>query len=734
MPPDPDMPVDLYGEDPYVAWARAQQGPVDPPPQDVGPQGPIATDSPYDQPAIADGSPYAGPDPYAAAMQLQQPDVITGAAPAADAGDVLGHTATIHTEPGGVVEPQPSDAGYLDWAKGKADASPYTAAPEPWLTQEAAPQVPEVLPSEHDAILADATGKAVAAMPADQFAKFKADYQGAQIAKQAELEHVTNLANMQLAKQDLDMHKAAIAKADADTRDLMARANELANTRVDPDRFRKNRGLVSTVLGFLAVAVGGAMSQYTGGKNLALEQLNRSIDADIDAQKHDIANARLAVGMGKGAIADELERHGDLYRAQETYRVATLEAAKNDLQSQLQKFDPASSTAIRGRDTLDQLHAAQQQAVQKAHETFFKNSLDTAKEDRERAAQQATALHMQNEDAIAAAKAAGAGAGVSADKGSPTSPNYTVPTGLFDPETKSPVLGKLALPKPAAEAAQADLNSYHDEQLAWKKLATIAQRMDGHRGSAGQISDRFKTTDEKEYEQARGALMAVKLKALGERPNQNSIDAQEALVPKLTEAFGAKDTQKIIADSQADNDARFAGHMNTIGLDPSPIIGAAQRSRALDVRPGAADEVTNANDAVAAARTPAERKDALEAVELAKQRTTAQAVEQQRAAAAITAASTMTPIPLVDVDPAFPPKVQAHFVTSNDAIDTYNQRLAKYHALITAKKKPTPEAQNNAALKLLDAKEAIDTIRAAAPASDLDLSGQPYHPTMTKFR
>ena len=46
-----------------------------------------------------------------------------------------------------------------------------------------------------------------------------------------------------------------------------------------------------------------------------------------------------------------------------------------------------------------------------------------------------------------------------------------------------------------------------DEQALWAKLETISRRVQGHRRSGGQIWDRWKTTDERDYDAARSALL-----------------------------------------------------------------------------------------------------------------------------------------------------------------------------------------------------------------------------------
>ena len=61
-------------------------------------------------------------------------------------------------------------------------------------------------------------------------------------------------------------------------------------------------GVGNFIASVITSTVGGAMSQYTGGKNLALDELDRKTQQRIDAQKADIANQWQGVAFKRNRI------------------------------------------------------------------------------------------------------------------------------------------------------------------------------------------------------------------------------------------------------------------------------------------------------------------------------------------------------------------------------------------------------------------------------------------------
>ena len=189
--------------------------------------------------------------------------------------------------------------------------------------------------------------------------------------------------NQLAAQQNYQDQQKAIAKASSDTQDLMARATALANTKIDPNRYTKNQSGLSRIGDIIASAIGGAVMKQTGGRNLALDALDSNINQDIEAQKSDLANRWQGINAQKSAIQSEYEHHGDLYKAAETYRAATYQSAISALQTKLQDYDPAGTTAMRIADNITDLHTRQAQSLMAYKQQVFKNELEAGKDSRE---------------------------------------------------------------------------------------------------------------------------------------------------------------------------------------------------------------------------------------------------------------------------------------------------------------------------------------------------------------
>ena len=218
------------------------------------------------------------------------------------------------------------------------------------------------------------------------------------------------LAASQKAAEDqaanIKMYQEAQAKASADSAQREADAKALAAKPIG-HHIGILEGIARVVLG----AIGGAMSQYTGGHNLALEQFQKNVDEDVASQTANVANQWKALDGRKTAIGDELTRHGDMYRAQETVRLAAYDRALGDIQTKAQDYDPAGTTATRMADAHGQIAALRQKTIDTAQQLDFKNKLelgktrlDAMKEDRERDAQLEAARHNRAGEGIDYAK------------------------------------------------------------------------------------------------------------------------------------------------------------------------------------------------------------------------------------------------------------------------------------------------------------------------------------------
>lgn len=172
-------------------------------------------------------------------------------------------------------------------------------------------------------------------------------------------------------------HQAAVQKATADTAQVDVDAKRLAMEKLDPNE----HGVGHFIATVLLSAVGGAVSQYTGGRNLALEEFDKRTQQRIDAQKADIENQWKGIGLKRNIIAEQLQQSGDLFRAQETYRISQYDRAAAELQTKMQDYDPQGTTAIKGAMQVQAIQAARGQALQAFAQKTSDNHIAAAKVD-----------------------------------------------------------------------------------------------------------------------------------------------------------------------------------------------------------------------------------------------------------------------------------------------------------------------------------------------------------------
>lgn len=239
---------------------------------------------------------------------------------------------------------------------------------------------------------------ATAAMSPEEVATIALRHQQAQIHEQSAQQLGAMIANHEAQQRNVATYQQAIQTANVQTQQVAADAQRIAAmSKKNPNEHGVGYMLASVLLS----TIGGAMSQYTGGKNVALDQLNLKTQQRIDAQTADIANQWKGNGAKQNLVAETLKTSGDLYHAQEAYRISQYDTATQELQTQMQDFDPNGTTAIRHAQVIQQIQAQRGAALAATNQQFIKNHLEQAKADNEANTLKATVKHQTDETAIA---------------------------------------------------------------------------------------------------------------------------------------------------------------------------------------------------------------------------------------------------------------------------------------------------------------------------------------------
>lgn len=133
-------------------------------------------------------------------------------------------------------------------------------------------------------------------------------------------------ADMQRREHDRNLAgQEAVSKLQTLTKDV----NDAAN--IDPQKFWDDKPGFAKVIAAIGVAVGGFVAGRTGGPNQALDQIERAIDRNVDAQKARFAAARGKLDEQKGVYATMRQQFGDERMADEAAKHAYLENAERQV-------------------------------------------------------------------------------------------------------------------------------------------------------------------------------------------------------------------------------------------------------------------------------------------------------------------------------------------------------------------------------------------------------------------
>lgn len=186
--------------------------------------------------------------------------------------------------------------------------------------------------------------------------------QGENLAQGHEAERDVYAAGQAEQSKSIEDSRRAMqqAIADANARDLALRAeiHKASQEKIDPEHWWNSKstgGKVLAGIGMILGGVGGGLQRT--GRNPAIEQMNRAIDEDINAQKSHIENNWKAIAEKHGLDNDIYNR--ELHRQvwENNFRTAALEKVKLQLAqagAQTQSVSARNNAAMGIQDLNDQ--------------------------------------------------------------------------------------------------------------------------------------------------------------------------------------------------------------------------------------------------------------------------------------------------------------------------------------------------------------------------------------------
>ena len=473
----------------------------------------------------------------------------------------------------------------------------------------------------------------------------------------------------------------------AESQRVKAEAVALSKEKLDPDL---HRGILGTIGMVLASTLGGAMSQYTGGRNLALEQINKQVADHIEAQKADMANRWKGIGVEQQGVADDAQNQMTSDHDAAVYSLALHQRAMDAIQQKQQDFNPQGAQARALGQQYAAIATSQQKVQTDANQKDLENRyklIDPVLQKQQEIAETARQHDLEYQEKMGKLKGAGG-------TGAPTGKTYTVDTGFlnpFDPTqhvmAMRPIGGKGEDPKERNEVFT-QLTTYKKATDLITKMHNIADEIGGNgKGLAESVWSSQKTNLGAEYDAAKEELTSILTKAIGDRPTSGQLELQAKRIPDRKTIFAASDPGTLLADQQDALDHAFKTDFGTSTGDADPIIAMAKRSYAPKVQPPPEQLVEAAQQGLAKATTPAARRDneaALEAAQAAVRQRDEEIASAKKDVATVPGMYPHTPIDASEL----PGDLKTIVESRNTAQARYNEDLTAFH------KVPAPAPAN----------------------------------------
>jgi len=209
-------------------------------------------------------------------------------------------------------------------------------------------------------------------------------------------QHIEAQAEQQRQQTEQDRQRA-VAGATRAYQNAIAR---VADARIEPGRWFRDVGAAGTVGATIAVALGAIGNALTGqSTNGALEQINRAVEQDIDAQRSEIESGRAAADLQGNMVGIMRQEFSDRGAADEAAHAAMLQQAALQVQEH-EAYLADDEARNHAEEVRAQMDAAASERWRAALDQQSQMDLRAAQADRARAAAAA-------DDALARRRASG---------------------------------------------------------------------------------------------------------------------------------------------------------------------------------------------------------------------------------------------------------------------------------------------------------------------------------------
>lgn len=227
-------------------------------------------------------------------------------------------------------------------------------------------------PLDPDAVDQIASGPAWAGPP--QEGALDRELRALDVARQLEQQRAEMMARQGADQADAEEgYRRQQEGLEAERRDAEGRARasydnairRVESMHVDPSRWYRQQGAVGTLASALAVGLGAFGEALGGGPNIAIQQVNRAIDADLQAQDRDISTAQAGAEQRRGLLHEVRSDFSSRQAALDATRAIMLREMAARFEAQAAAQGSAEALA-NGRVARDRLLSEAEAAAQRA--------------------------------------------------------------------------------------------------------------------------------------------------------------------------------------------------------------------------------------------------------------------------------------------------------------------------------------------------------------------------------
>lgn len=140
-------------------------------------------------------------------------------------------------------------------------------------------------------------------------------------------------------EEDFQFRQKTDADIAAKRQQLEAQVDQLANTKMNPNRVIQNQSTLGNIVNVIGLALGGFLAPVTGGRNPAADAIAKQVDDDMKSQAIDLETRSKALGAKGTLLQMDIAQGHDAYDARTKATAAAYDTVISQIKAEASRFD-----------------------------------------------------------------------------------------------------------------------------------------------------------------------------------------------------------------------------------------------------------------------------------------------------------------------------------------------------------------------------------------------------------